>query len=375
MEPVIPIVDKVYQLLLEGIGNCRWGERLPSERKLAAELKVARMTLGKALRRLEADGCLERAGSSGRSIIGTNASAVAKAKTRPWRIGFLVPLVQGDEMESWHIDRQIATRCIVDLGHTPCVLHLALSNEAPRLARLAKLMDSVNADAWIVICGPRVVLEWFDGHRREPVLALGGPQYGLNRVAKGGTLLRKALLELAQMLLALGHTRIVFITSRTHRQPALASSLVEYQNVLREGGIQVGDYHIPDWEETPEGLATLLESLFRFTPPTAIILMEDYYAAGVLGFLSRRQLTMPEDVSVAVVQDSRSSAWIWPGMQLASLQRDDRDLSRNITRWIEDQTLGRHGELDYTADYKLIHGNTLGSPKGDGSRGGSRKTV
>jgi len=124
-------------------------------------------------------------------------------------------------MESWLIDRQIATRCIVDLGHT-CVPHLALSNEAPRLARLAKLLDFKNADAWIVIC---------------------------------------------------------------------------------------------------------------------------------------------------------SSAWIWPGMQLASLQRDDRDLSRNITRWIEDQTLGRHGELDYTADYKLIHGNTLGSPKGDGFRGGSRKMV
>ncbi|MEO5713763.1 MAG: GntR family transcriptional regulator [Luteolibacter sp.] len=369
MDLALPIVDRVYQWLLEGIGDGRWGARLPSERNLASEVKVARMTLGKALRRLEAEGCLERAGSSGRRIIVTNASAMARAKTRPWRIGFLVPMAREDEMESWLIDRQIITRCIVELGHTPFVVHLALSNEAPRLGRLAKLMDSANADAWIVIGAPRVVVEWLDGHRREPVLACGGPQLDLKRIATGGTQIRQALLELARELLVLGHRRIVFITPRIHRQPVLSPSFVDYQNVLREGGIQVGDYHLPDWEETPEGLGNLLESLFRLTPPTAIILFEDHYAAGVLGFLCRHQMTMPDDVSVGVIEDARSSAWLWPGKHLASLRRDDSDLIRNITRWIEDQTLGRHGERDYTANYKLVHGNTLGPVKVDSPKG------
>ncbi|MFD0893645.1 GntR family transcriptional regulator [Luteolibacter ambystomatis] len=371
MEPVLPVVDRVYQLLLEGIGNGCWGGRLPSERQLAAELKVARMTLAKALQRLEAEGCVARSGRSRGRVVVANAQAVVEPKTRQWRIGILVPVEAEDEMEFWRIDRQIIMSSIMELGHTPCVAHMALSNDSPRLGRLEKLMDSMNADAWIVFCGPRVVLEWLDGHRHEPVLAWGGSIHGLRRIPAGGISIKSALLELACEFLALGHRRIVFITSRIHRQPVLSESLVAYRNVLSEAGIQLSDYHLPDWEETPEGLERLLESLFRLTPPTAIILFDEHYASGVLGFLSRQRLEMPDDVSVAVVGEVRSLAWYWPGKQLTGLQRNDDEFVRNITRWIEDQAFGRQATKRYLGSYLLARGNTIGRVKVDEPKRGA----
>ena len=43
---------------------------------------------------------------------------------------------------------------------------------------------------------------------------------------------------------------------------------------LETAGITTGDYNLPDWEENREGLGRLIDELFRFSPPTAILFQE-----------------------------------------------------------------------------------------------------
>ena len=51
-------------------------------------------------------------------------------------------------------------------------------------------------------------------------------------------------------------------------------------------GIPPGPYHLPDWEESVESYDERLESLFRFTAPTALIVDEVSLFAAAQQFLA-----------------------------------------------------------------------------------------
>ena len=81
---------------------------------------------------------------------------------------------------------------------------------------------------------------------------------------------------------------------------------------LNAHGITPGSYHLADWEESPEALYKCLESLFRITPPTALIIDEAPFYVAALQFCSSRGLRVPEDVSLVCADPSPTFEWSQP---------------------------------------------------------------
>lgn len=65
-----------------------------------------------------------------------------------------------------------------------------------------------------------------------------------------------------------GRRRIVLIIAGFSRKPYDSPVTRAFRDELSAAGARVGDYNIPDRDETPEGLHALLGSLFKTTPPT-----------------------------------------------------------------------------------------------------------
>ena len=78
-----------------------------------------------------------------------------------------------------------------------------------------------------------------------------------------------ALRAAVRRLVELGHRRIVYICPDTFLHPEPSGHILAFRDELAAAGITVGAYNTPEWEETPEGLAALLDSFFKLTPPTA----------------------------------------------------------------------------------------------------------
>src|SRR2546423_12532780 len=81
---------QVYSSLSRDIHSGRWklGERLPSEAQLVARFGVSRITIGRAVRDLQAAGLVERRGG-GRTLVEEGGAAGGCA------VGALLPHPQG----------------------------------------------------------------------------------------------------------------------------------------------------------------------------------------------------------------------------------------------------------------------------------------
>lgn len=77
--------------------------------------------------------------------------------------------------------------------------------------------------------------------------------------------------DVTRHLIGLGHRRIVLLARADRRLPEPGASERAFLNELEAQNIITGAYNLPEWEETASGMGQLLETLFRFTPPTAII--------------------------------------------------------------------------------------------------------
>lgn len=80
-------------------------------------------------------------------------------------------------------------------------------------------------------------------------------------------------------LVGLEHKRIVMLAREERRKPQLSRPEQAFIDELDAVGITTGDYNLPDWEESREGLGRLLDQLFRFSRPTALILLAQLFIA------------------------------------------------------------------------------------------------
>ena len=147
------------------------------------------------------------------------------------------------------------------------------------------------------------------------------------------------LVEVTRRLIELGHRRIVFLCPRDWRENTPGRVLQAFTAELASHGIAPSEFNIPNWTESPEGLRTLLTSLFRLTPPSAIITEHQHWAVGVQAFLAERGLRVPEHVSLLCLGPDPSHAWQHP--PLAHFRWRNELLVRRITRWVSAVAQGR----------------------------------
>jgi len=288
------LIEQIADHLREGFRNGHWRGQLPGVRSLVRELGVSKDTVEAALRLLEADGSLQSAGPGRRKEIVAPRNAPEEFKSL--RVGVLLsdPLRQIN-LYAQQVMLEVIRR-IENAGHTCVTAERSLSELGAKLPRIARMIESAKADVWIAYSAPREVLKWFVT-RAIPVMALGGGFSGLS-VASSASRVDDPIRDSVKMLSGLGHRRIVAISPDSWRVPVPSLTGQAFLSSLEECGYPPTGYNLPAWDQTPEGLEKLLESLFLITPPTALIFVDPASYVAALEFFGRKGIRVPQDVSV-----------------------------------------------------------------------------
>lgn len=349
-----PLIEQTAAHLREGFRAGRWSGKLPGVLRLADELVVSKQIVREALSLLEAEGWIKNEGAGrARWITGGPADHGTRRLLR-------VVVLFHDSMKnllSHTAHLMFETRRKIEAAGHVCVFSgTSISVMGGRPSRLAKLVDAEKADAWIVVGAPRNVLEWFVA-RQVPVLAFGGRFQDLP-LPCGATSMSGGIRSAMDILRDHGHRRVSLMVTDILKQPQPVPSVELFQSILREWGVTPGEFHLPSYEETMEGVQRCLDNLFRVTPPTALLVLDPSHCAAVLAFLAMRGLRVPQDVSlVCMMPDPVLRMWSPP------LAHFDWPLSQHInrmTRWVEGVARGRADQRQSILDVSFAPGGSIG---------------
>ena len=281
------------------------------------------------------------------------ARAGAAKRSTGLRVGIL-PYESSDRGLPFLIEMQ---HQLEDAGHMVDLSQRTLLDLRRDVKRVAAMVEGFQADAWVVLGGSIEVLEWF-AERPVPAFALFGRRRGV-KIAGGGPDKLPAMRAVVRRLHELGHRRIVLYVRSERRNPEPGAMERAFLAEMAEHGISTGGYHLPDWEETPEGLMHSLDLLYSMTPPTALILDEGFLFAAAQQHLAQRGVLAPRDVSLICCDPPDASlAWIRPPM--AHIGWDHRRIVRRIVQWVDQVSHGREDVRQTDIPAEFVEGGTIG---------------
>jgi DNA-binding LacI/PurR family transcriptional regulator len=241
-------------------------------------------------------------------------------------------------------------------GHDAAFAAKALYDLGMDARRVARFVARSEADAWIV-CGASIeVLEWFV-EQPVPAFALFGRMSGL-RIAGAAARKIPAMVESLRRLVELGHRRIVMLVREERLRPQPAVYEQAFLDELGALGIEAGSYNLPLWGNSPEGLHRCLDSLFRHTPPSALIISEPKLFIAAREHLAQRGIVAPRDVSM--ICDDPDIAFSWCDPSVAHYAWGFAPLARRIQRWVDNVARGRDDRQQSFTKAEFIEGGTIG---------------
>lgn len=339
--------------LKEEIRAGKWTERMPGETWLVTNLQVGRDTVRAALAQMEEEGVLVSQGQGKRRRIVTGGGNDTTRKIRV-RILLYEKQARGD------IDNSSLLAQLLEAGFEAEFAGKSLKDLGMDVGRVARYVNQNPVDAWVVSAASREVLEWFAG-QPVPALAMYGRHYGLP-IAAAYPVMIPGLASAVSRLVDLGHKRIVMITREERRKPHLSRPEQAFIDELESAGIRTGDYNLPDWEESREGLGRLLNELFRFSPPTALIFQEAQLFIAARSHLADRGIVAPRDVSLVVAESDPSFGWSDPIP--SHIHWDYRPVVRRVVRWAKNVAQRKEDRLKSGTDSKFVEGGTIGPVPG-----------
>lgn len=324
----------------------RWSGKMPGTPVLAKELGINHKTVGLALKHLEQEGLLVGQGQGRPRMIVLPENHIQPTL----RVGLL-------DWGAHSLDRRL-THDLEQVPYTIVTSSKTLEEINSDINRLKKHVQSVNVDAWIVYAGPREVLEWFS-RQPLPTFAMFGYMSDLP-IAGAGPHSPTGFIDCVQKLVALGHNRIVMLTPHYTRLPEPNKAVLAFRDTLEAEGIQTGSYHLPDWGPGDEGLHTMLESLFKTTPPTVLIINDKVTYFAVLQFLMERGIRVPGDVSLVCHEFIHSITWC--DDPIAYIHWDWAPITKRLLDWMSNVSLNREDNEQDLFKPRFVSGRTLGPP-------------
>jgi DNA-binding LacI/PurR family transcriptional regulator/DNA-binding MarR family transcriptional regulator len=345
---ILAASEQVAEHLRNELAKGTWSGLMPGSNRLARELGVGGNTLEAALKQLEKEGTLISQGPNRRRKINLTETQA----TTPLRIAFL------------HYDRPSrGDGYIIDLqnelktaGHTMISLPKTMQDLKMDIRRISKMAVKIEADAWILTAATRDTLTWF-AKQNTPTFALFGRRRGLPLAGAGPDKVPAYHASIRQ-LKKLGHRRIVLLTSKMRRLPLPGLPEQAFLDELRALGLPTGEYNLPDWEETPEGLVNLLDSLFSLTPPTALMIDEASHFIATQQYLARKGIIAPEKISLICTDAHPVFPWCYPS--IAHIRWNTQPLNRRIVRWAENISEGKTDLRQTSTKAEFIAGATVG---------------
>ena len=308
---------------LRGLIACRiLSDTMPGAIHLAKTLGVGRATADAALRNLEDEGLLEAAGPGmARRILG--GADVPETRMR------ITLLTAGPRDEGLDALWPLRLR----LGAQGFRVHSVPGNfqsESGDLGAVRSLVESTASDAWIVISASRRVAEYF-ASIPVPALALLGSFEDVG-IAGVGIDRRAAQSAAVRRLVELGHRRIVKLRCSPGSDAEPGVEDAAFLTDLESAGLPTSPYNLPVWESgRARGLNTILEGLFRHSPPSAILLPKGVPLLATLRFLARRGGAGGREVALICRDTSPTLEQTPPVMPYFSINWSL--LVRRIVRW------------------------------------------
>jgi DNA-binding LacI/PurR family transcriptional regulator len=347
---ILTAAEQVAGHLRGELVSGRLSGTMPGVLRLEKKLGVNRNTLEAGLKLLEEEKLLVPQGAGRRRRI----ELPAHMKHPSLRIAILVG-------EAAHRKRNHVMEFQHELeraGHTGFHVTETMSGLKMDVKRIARMVRKTEADAWVVLAGSLEVLEWFS-KQPKPAFALFGRRRRLP-IAGAGPNTPPAFAAAARALIGHGHRRIVLLTREVRRIPAPLPPSPEHA-FLREleiHDIPSGHYNLPDWEETIDGFHSRLDSLFRASPPTALIIEQAPFFFAAQQFLAKRGLQVPEDVSLICTDASPDFEWCQPA--ISHIRWDTRPVVSRILHWAENVSRGKKDIRQTDSPAEFIHGETIG---------------
>lgn len=342
------IAEQVAQVLREGLRQDRWRGTMPGRLRLADELGVNHKTANAALQILEDEGVLVPRGA------GRQREIVKSSGCAPSSLRMAILLYEPEDLEVHYIVE--LRHQLAEAGHSVHFASKTMCELGMNLTRIAHLVQQTQADAWIVVAGSREVLEWFAA-RPTPTFALFGRLISVP-LASTSPKKAEAMKEVVDRLVALGHHRIVMLAREDRRKPEPGFFERLFYEKLASCGIQTSAYNLPEWGDNPEELQRILNSLFRHTPPTAIIIADLSLFFAVQTHLARLGFIVPDNVSLVSTDASPYFEWCRP--TIAHISWESNPVVKRVLKWADNISRGKKDHRKTTSLAKFVDGGTIG---------------
>ena len=174
----------------------------------------------------------------------------------------------------------------------------------------------------------------------------------------------RASKEIAEYLIAAGHTRIGYIKGHPN-QSASRRRLDGFQAALLEAGIPIDTTLVQQGYFTyRSGLKAAEKLLTLRRPPTAIFASNDDMAAAVVSVAHRRGLDVPRDLSVVGFDDTSAATTVWPELTtisqpVAAMADSAIDILLRCIRRKENEAKVR---VDHVFAHQLIKRDSVAPP-------------
>lgn len=341
--------EQVADYLKKEIRSRKWTGTMPGESWLVTELQLGRDTVRAALAHLEKEGLLVSDGQGKPRRIVMKKAAFSPRNLRV-KIFLYEMRDQGD------LDNSSLLTQLLEAGFDAKFAAKSLKDLGMKVDRVARHVKQNPADAWILSAASREILEWF-ASQATPALAMYGRAEGLP-IAAAFPLMIPGQTAALRRLIELGHKRIVMLTREERRKPNLSHPEQVFIDQLEAAGIKTGEYNLPDWEESREGLGRLLDELFRISPPTAMIFQEAHIFVASRSHLADRGIVAPRDVSLVVAD--RDPSFAWYSSPPSHIDFDYRLVVHRIVRWAKNVAAGKDDRRRSGIESKFIEGGTIG---------------
>lgn len=341
--------EQLKQLVSDG----SLGPELPGVETLAVECGVSPVTMRQGLRILEREGFVSNLGPGRRRTV--QGSLRQSTRGRSLQVGML--------SSSGRESIDLGYRKVLDVfeselfsqGHRFFILPVTQRDLGYDTGRIIKRVEKEKVDLWLVESAQAELLRWF-ANRPQPVFACGGQFLDIPGLPATGSATVPVTMDTVRRLCQLGHRRIVCLKAGPLRKNLRFRQILF--TTLEESGIKPSNYNLPDWEETPEGLHQLLDSLFRVSPPTALIVASPVWMQGVLSFLALRGYKTPDHVSLVCERYDPGLEWCRP--QITHFQHDDDGALRILRRWMKGMMDGKPYTKQTLLSVEVVPGGTVG---------------
>jgi DNA-binding LacI/PurR family transcriptional regulator len=278
------------------------------------------------------------------------------AADQPKKTGLQIRVLMYEKSDA-HDEHMVELRHRLEAqGHQVTFLATTMSDMKFDVNRVIRLVQKTGGDAWVIRSGSRSILEWFAA-QPVPAFAMFGRQSKLP-IASLATLKSPALATVLQRLVDLGHSRIVLMVREERIKPTIGTLERRYLESLEKLGLKVSSYNLPHWENDRKSFHRCLDSLFRHTPPTALLLSEALLFFATQQHLASKGLATPRDVSLVALDDHPAFAWFEP--EVSRIRNDTRRWVPRMVRWAENVANGNKDQRETLIRGEFVVGGTVG---------------